>query len=210
MLVRAIKLKDAYQSMCRSDIHLQAYVLDDDEWAYVKKLNGLLEGFETMTKCISGSFFPTLNRAMSVYNRLIDDLEDFIEHEDDALLKQAANQGKIKLLKYYSKTDSTPIYAVATAMDPRMRFNWWKAQGWDEYVQVSINAVNTVWEGQYKGKEGPKLMDSDIAKEMALYGITQQVGELEEYVHEGSTYITSKQSRQNFYTGEVRRNDGPI
>jgi hypothetical protein len=114
MLVRAIKLKDAYQSMCRSDIHLQAYVLDDDEWAYVKKLNGLLEGFETMTKCISGSFFPTLNRAMSVYNRLIDDLEDFIEHEDDALLKQAANQGKIKLLKYYSKTDSTPIYAVVS------------------------------------------------------------------------------------------------
>ena len=36
------------------------------------------------------------------------------------------------------------------------------------------------------------LMDSDLAKEMALYGITQQAGELEEYTHEGSTLITCK------------------
>ena len=129
MIARAIQLKDTYQSMCRNEPQLGAYVLDDSEWVYLGKLNSLLIQFETMTDVVSGSFFPTLNRAMSVYNRLIDTLEDFIEKEDDPLLKQAAIQGRNKLLKYYSKTDSTYVYAVATAMDPRMRFNWWKAQG---------------------------------------------------------------------------------
>jgi hypothetical protein len=192
MIVQAILLKDAYQSMCQNDPWLEAYVLDDSEWGYLGKLSSLLIQFETMTETVSGSFFPTLNRAMSVYNRLIDTLEDFIEKEENPLLKQAAIQGRNKLLKYYSKTDLTPVYAVATAMDPRMRFNWWRAQGWEEYIDISIEAVNTIWEKQYKGKEGPMLMDSDLAKEMALYGITQQAGELEEYTHEGSTLITCK------------------
>jgi hypothetical protein len=192
MIERAIKLKDAYQSMCRNEPPLEAYVLDEAEWAYLEKLHGVLAGFDKMTETVSGSFFPTLNRAMSVYNRLIDNLEDFIRDVDDPLLKEAADQGRTKLLKYYSKTDSTPVYAVATAMDPRMRYNWWKAQGWDEYVQVSIDAVKSVWEDQYKGKEGPRLLDSEIAKEMALYGIKQQAGELEEYTNEGATLITCK------------------
>ncbi|KAG0045226.1 hypothetical protein BGZ89_005707, partial [Linnemannia elongata] len=51
---------------------------------------------------------------------MIDTLDEFTEQEADPSLKQATIHGKQKLLDYYSKTDSTPVYAVATAMDPRM------------------------------------------------------------------------------------------
>jgi hypothetical protein len=101
-----------------------------------------------------------------------------------------AEQGKKKLVDYYSKTDSTPIYAVATAMDPRMRFNWWSANDWGEYVELSQEMVKTIWEQNYKGKEGPVVMDSDVARQMKLYGITTKDGELEEYVREGNSWVT--------------------
>ncbi|KAF9369438.1 hypothetical protein CPB97_003595, partial [Podila verticillata] len=189
---QVIHLRNAYQSMCRNEVALKPYELEDDEWIYLDKLAKLLQQFNELTKNVSGSQYPTLNRAMSVYNKLIDQLKDVIMNEEDPVLKQATAQGRTKLLKYYAKMDSTPVYVVAMAMDPRMRFNWWNVQNWGEYVQTSIDAVSTVWEGQYKGKDGPQLLDAHVAKEMALYGIEQQDGELEAYVHEGAAFICSQ------------------
>ena len=97
MVERAIILKDAYQSMCQSEPQLVAYVLDDSEWIYLEKLHSLLFEFGRLTQKVSGSLYPTLNRAMTVYNKLIDTLEDFITKEHDTTLKQAAIQGKEKL-----------------------------------------------------------------------------------------------------------------
>ncbi|KAF9301744.1 hypothetical protein BGZ91_009508, partial [Linnemannia elongata] len=138
MVDRAIDLKDAYQSICQNEPTLAAYTLEEDEWSYLERLRVLLSQFVTMTKTVSSSVgYPTINRAMSVYNTMIDMLEEFIEQEADPSLKQAAIHGKQKLLGYYSKTDSTPVYAVATAMDPRMRFDWWGANDWGEYIKLS-------------------------------------------------------------------------
>lgn len=191
MLERAIELKAAYQSMCRSEPPLRSYELEEDDWIYLEKLVNLLERFNDLTKSVSGSLYPTINRAMTVYNKLIDRLDDVIASEDDLILVQAAIQGRTKLLKYYSKTDSTPVYAVATAMDPRMRFHWWNVQKWGEYIQISVDAVTAVWVEQYKGKDGPRVLESHVAKEMELYGIAQQDGELEVYVREGATLVNS-------------------
>ncbi|KFH70213.1 hypothetical protein MVEG_03064 [Podila verticillata NRRL 6337] len=198
MVDRAIILKDAYQSMCQNEPKLGAYALEDDEWTYLEKLRCLLSQFETMTKTVSSSVgYPTINRAMSVYNAMIDTLEEFIEQETNPSLLRAAIQGKQKLLDYYSKTDSTPVYAVATAMDPRMRFDWWSANDWDEYIQISKDMVADVWKQYYKGKEGPIEQDTEIARQMKLYGIKKKTGELEEYVHEGSSLIACRMSLQS-------------
>ena len=118
MVERAIILKDAYQSMCQNEPSLGAYSLEEEEWIYLDRLCELLREFNAMTKAVSASVrFPTINRAMSVYNALIDTLEGFIEKDDDPVLTQAAEQGKEKLLKYYSKTvPHQSVYAVATAI----------------------------------------------------------------------------------------------
>jgi hypothetical protein len=194
MVDRSQVLKDAYQSMCQNDPKLADYSLDEEEWIYLRKVHSLLAEFELMTKTVLASVgYPTLNRAMSVYNVLIDKLEDFMENEDDPSLKNAATQGYNKLLKYYSKTDFTPVYAVATAMDPRMRFTWWRANDWGDYAQMSEDMVKDIWEDHYKGKEGPIELDEDIRRQMKLYGIKTKSGELEEYVHEGGSLVTCKQ-----------------
>ncbi|KAF9981502.1 hypothetical protein BGZ79_006109, partial [Entomortierella chlamydospora] len=130
--------------------------------------------------------------AMSVYNAMIDYLEDFIAKESDSMLNKAADQGLQKLLSYYSKTDSTPVYAVATAMDPRMRFDWWEANEWGTYIQLSKDMVKNVWESDYKGKEGPIELDAEVAKQMKLFGIKTKAGELEEYIREGSSLVPCK------------------
>ncbi|KAG0075100.1 hypothetical protein BGZ93_004320, partial [Podila epicladia] len=160
MVDQALTLRPAYQSMCQNEPMLAGYILEDDEWTYLTKLSHVLKEFNTMTVAVSASVgFPTINRAMTVYNLLIDGLEDFIDHETNDSLKEAATQGKKKLLQYYSRTDSTPVYAVATAMDPRMRFNWWEAHDWGEYAKMSEVMVSEVWEQFYKGKDGPMEMD---------------------------------------------------
>jgi hypothetical protein len=194
MVDRAIVLKDAYQSICQNDRVLSIYALKDDEWIYLQKLQTLLSQFSTMTSTVSASkSYPTLNRAISIYNAMLDHLEQFIESENESLLTQAANQGINKLIKYYSKTDSTPVYAVATAMDPRMRFDWWEVSDWGDYLEINKNMVKDVWEQEYKGKEGPIQLPAEQEREMKLFGIKKKAGELEEYVREGSCLVTSKQ-----------------
>ena len=193
MLGRAIHLKDAYQSMCQNEPTLMEYALEAEEWSYLEKLHQLLGQFVDMTKIVSSSVgYPTINRAMSVYNAMIDTLEEFIEQETDLSLKEAAILGKQKLLKYYSKTDSTPVYAVATAMDPRMRFDWWGANDWDEFEQISNDMVTNIWNQHYKGKEGPFDQDAEIERQMKLYGIKRKAGELQEYIHEGGSLVACK------------------
>jgi len=88
--------------------------------------------------------------------------------------------------------NTTPLYAFATAMDPRMRFSCWRAQDWGDYIQSSIDMVNTVWLRHYKGMEGPIEMDTEEARQRELYGIKQDGSELDLYVHEGSTLIRCK------------------
>ncbi|KAF9402362.1 hypothetical protein BGZ76_007335, partial [Entomortierella beljakovae] len=124
MVDRAIKLKEAYQSMCQNEMILSSYILQDYEWIYLEKLQKLLGYFVTTIKTVSSSTgYPSINRAMSAYNYMVDHLEEFVKNEGDQLLHGAAKQGLQKLLHYYSKTDAMPVYAVATAMDPRMQYD---------------------------------------------------------------------------------------
>lgn len=66
---------------------------------------------------------------------------------------RGAKAAKDKLLQYYRSTDDTPIYAVATAMHPAMRFDWWtrEPQNWEtEVVDEAKRAVTEIWSDQYK------------------------------------------------------------
>ncbi|KAF9982348.1 hypothetical protein BGZ79_005954, partial [Entomortierella chlamydospora] len=58
---------------------------------------------------------------------------------------------KFKLQDYYAKTDLTPIYAVGTALDPRLKFGWWKHQKWEEHYQLQAQEfVRTMWREEYE------------------------------------------------------------
>lgn len=57
---------------------------------------------------------------------------------------------KQKLMNYYARTDDQPLYAIATAMDPRAKYQWWYDEKWEqEYIKAGIKSVCVEWQ-KYK------------------------------------------------------------
>lgn len=52
----------------------------------------------------------------------------------------------LKLTAYYSKTGTSDIYPVATALDPSYRFSYWKSENWGEpFESQAEEAVKNAW-----------------------------------------------------------------
>lgn len=147
MLNRALKLKDAYIAMTVNG-DLTDYALQGEEWDRVEHICSLFRPFDEATKMLSASkSHATVNMTILCYNNLIDSLEDFADNDmypQD--LRNAALAGWHKLLPYYGKTDDTEVYAVATAMDSRMKFDWWQCCMWEHSIQdMSQQFVRDTW-----------------------------------------------------------------
>lgn len=77
--------------------------------------------------------YPTINRVIFAYNILLDIIDDFKRDESNpTLLGEAATVASMKLTRYYGKTDESCVYAIATAMDPTMKFEYWEDEEWEE------------------------------------------------------------------------------
>src|SRR5271155_4049122 len=64
----------------------------------------------------------------------------------DSIIKEAASKAWIKLTAYYSKTDDSNVYAIATAMDPRLKYRYWEENEWElEYQEDGKQKVETEW-----------------------------------------------------------------
>lgn len=191
MLVRAERLKAAYTSMCNSDSFLTPYKLDDYEWIYLSKVMSLLRSFDQASKHLSSSVsYPSINKTIVFYNKLIDAIEDFMEDPDlDDQLYRAAYLGREKLKKYYIKTDYTHIYSVVTALDPRMKYRWWEICKWPSDMRnVCQQHVKDTWENDYK-REGEPLtvqQSEELRQQYELYGALDSIDELEDYLSEVS------------------------
>ncbi|KAG0195132.1 hypothetical protein BGX33_004162, partial [Mortierella sp. NVP41] len=59
-------------------------------------------------------------------------IEKFMDQNRDRLpdICQGAKAAYDKLSQYYAATDNSPIYSVATAIHPAMRFQYWYDQRW--------------------------------------------------------------------------------
>lgn len=191
MLNRALKLKEAYIAMTANG-DLKDYALEGDEWDRVEHMCKLLEPFEHATRMLSASkSHTTVNMTILSYNRLIDKLEDFADIELNPTcpqdLREAAKAGREKLLPYYGRTDDTEVYAVATAMDPRMRFDWWTRSRWEKKIQDdSEELVRETW-SKFSGMVPIAPEISEQAQALHdLFLLEPSNDELNEYVGERS------------------------
>lgn len=156
MIERAILLQDAYSQVCSIDNDLSDYVLRQHEWDFLKSLCSLLEPFAKLTKRLSTSrSYASIPIVISGYNKLIDNIEAYrrdkknIQRYSD--ICKAALASKLKLQKYYGKTDLTPVYAVGTALHPCRKFGWWKWKGWEKrYQDEAMGFVRKVWSSEYE------------------------------------------------------------
>ncbi|KAJ8651917.1 hypothetical protein O0I10_012526 [Lichtheimia ornata] len=191
MLNRALKLKEAYMAMTANG-DLKDFALEGDEWDRVEHMCKLLEPFDHATRMLSASTsHTTVNMTILSYNRLIDKLEDLADTVENPTcpqdLRDAAKAGREKLLPYYGRTDDTEVYAVATAMDPRMRFDWWTRSRWEKSIKDKAEkSVCDTW-SKFSGMVpvAPEISEqSQALHELFLLEPTND--ELKEYVAERS------------------------
>lgn len=144
MLQRAVAIRRGLDLVAGSDEDLR---IRDCEWKSCEDVLELLTPFAVVTKFLAGVKYPTLSCVIPLYNTLMDNLEaiqsDANKSED---LKNAAGAAFKKIEKCYNKT--TPVYLVATVLDPRLKLDYFIRHGWTE--------GRGVWDGRNLVEENVK------------------------------------------------------
>lgn len=69
---------------------------------------------------------------------------------DQSLIFKGCWLGRLKLLKYYMKTDSSKVYPIATFCDSSIKNRFWTAGNWGEYGVLAMRHVEDEWIAHYK------------------------------------------------------------
>jgi hypothetical protein len=91
---------------------------------------------------MSSSSQSTAYLIIPLFNIIIDHVEDAASiREDDTILNiiEAAKIARTKLVRYYSKTNTTTM--LCTALDPRRKFNYFLKRGFSEDEIVATKAL---------------------------------------------------------------------
>ncbi|KAG2191755.1 hypothetical protein INT47_009024 [Mucor saturninus] len=169
MIDRWLEVEKAYNSTCLSNSSkLGKYALNDQDVAYLKSVSNFLAVFLHATLRLSSEKVTTISDSILIYNALMEHMETFLRNLDDpdnqlyqnnTILQM--NKDKLrfgiknvhkKLEKYYTKTDDSNVYSIATAMDPRYKYQYYRDNDWQEggYLEQAVNMVTDEWAENYK------------------------------------------------------------
>ncbi|KAF9308041.1 hypothetical protein BG003_011699, partial [Podila horticola] len=126
MIEHGLECKDAYSSVLLDENHSE-FILEV-EWRQRSSLKEILQQFDRLTTQVCASkTYVTVTMTVVVYNSLMGIIEDFINTNKECLpdICHGAQATHEKFSKYYAATDNSPIYSVATAIHPAMRFQYW-------------------------------------------------------------------------------------
>ncbi|CAB4375503.1 unnamed protein product [Rhizophagus irregularis] len=106
---------------------------------------------------MSKSKFITLSSSIPIYNVLLDHLENLLDKNNKdhycpiPELRSAIKKGYEKLQIYYSKTDESIVYPIATILDPRIKLKYYKQQEWEEeYINKAIKIIKKQYNENYQ------------------------------------------------------------
>jgi hypothetical protein len=181
MIERAIQCKNAYTSLML-DESLTMFFLEDVEWRRLAALRDLLGRFDQLTtKVCASKTYATITLTVVVYNSLMAAIENFIKENRQRLpnICRGADAARANLAQYYAATDNSPIYSVATAIHPAMRFQYWSDQQWKAtYESNAKKAVRSAWKERYScnncetATEPPILDPHSDNMELTLLGLS--------------------------------------
>lgn len=131
MIKRCIVLQKGLDFVTANLKELRQYELAEEEWNLLSEIVNFLEPFAVTTKYIEGFKYPTLSLVIPLYNKLMDTTEDLsMDFTKSTESRRAARLAFDKLINYYDKT--TPLYLVATVLDPRLKLVYFQQNGWEE------------------------------------------------------------------------------
>lgn len=104
---------------------LKKFKLKESEWEIIERVLDILIAFKEASKALGNEKFPSLARAVTTINILIDKIEEIVfeldgnenrTHLDENMII-ALQAGKDKILEYYNK--SNWISCIDLILDPR-------------------------------------------------------------------------------------------
>lgn len=115
--------------------------LSSTEWNHLELLTEVLKRFKDATNFLSENHKPQIQYIWLMYNRLFDfldkmleDLDEDLESQDSrewpAVVQDAAEKGRVKLSKYYSKTGKEQgfLFNCATILDPTQKLTAYEVE----------------------------------------------------------------------------------
>jgi hypothetical protein len=148
MIKRALELREPLSQTMNAMDYLPE--LSHEEWVLLKVASQVLIIFEKATRWLCASNYPTLNRAVRVYNYLLDELEYFLGRcnkeekgrQRAAIIDQCSPTNKrvlttameaahAKLREYYADTWAG-MYAVSLILDPSSKMAYYQANKWEK------------------------------------------------------------------------------
>ncbi|GBC09536.1 hypothetical protein RclHR1_08960003 [Rhizophagus clarus] len=84
-------------SLALSGKDLKNFIITDDEWSELEKVKLFLEKFKKITVLMFGSLYSTLLMLISLYNALIDHMEDYISKGEEKNEEEDGNENEDKI-----------------------------------------------------------------------------------------------------------------
>ncbi|CAB4405249.1 unnamed protein product [Rhizophagus irregularis] len=101
---------------------LNEFLILEDEWNILRELCRVFKMFYDVTLYMSNSQFVTLSSSIPIYNSLLEHFEKLLDENNkkyyckSSEVRLAITKGYEKLKTYYSKTDDSHTYAIATSI----------------------------------------------------------------------------------------------
>ena len=128
MLNVAIKYRNEYNLFCNSFNEMEHCSISNSNWEKLIKIKNFLKIFFLLTKFCEGDTYCTIFFSIAAFNSMYDSLDDMDEQK--LPLKDAISRATKKLKKYYTASDSAPVYLNACILSPcykmtRLFFKEW-------------------------------------------------------------------------------------
>ena len=126
--------------------------LSEEEWKLLDVVAQVLGVFKEASQPLCADSYPTLNKAVQVYNQLFDDFEGFLGQRDDEedglekaamidrcgpadkdALTNALRAAHGELCKFYSDTWAR-MYIISVVLDPRFKMEYFEANNWEPFM----------------------------------------------------------------------------
>ncbi|GBC28488.2 ribonuclease H-like protein [Rhizophagus irregularis DAOM 181602=DAOM 197198] len=155
---RSLKLKDPLNDIAAFEHDLKKFLISSNEWDIIEELCRIFEKFYKATEYMSMSKYITLSSSVPMYNMILEHIENLLDENHEKYchypeIRDAITKGYEKLKLYYSKTDDSQLYTIATILDPRLKLNYYKKQQWE---QKFIDSAKLIFINTFKSDYASK------------------------------------------------------
>ena len=141
MLDRAVYLQDAIIAFTGNQPEHADLQLCPIKWEQAKFLRDLLHPFKLCNDRIEATSRPGIDKVFPLYEVLFNELDRIstilqdpthIDHKWMSAVYPAVVEMKIKLKRYYAKTEHPYVYGNSVILNPKWKLNLFKEDSWEE------------------------------------------------------------------------------